>query len=276
VILLRDIDVKLSELRELIRGEVSHSYLLKYIQDPIVDEDKLLLLLTMLSDIRLDMTEVKNYVLPTMLVQIALDTHEYVTNAQVNTSLHMKNRQLTVLAGDYYSGLYYYFLARNDDVLMVRKLAEGIKDINEHKIILYRRDLDEMTELLNSVEIIEASLMRKMTDYFNVPLWNDFSSKFLLLKRLLKEKEIFIRRENSIFIEAMKDIFIKSSTFSNEPVGDHETHLINVLDKHINLLKNHLIQQYSKHATFHSLLEEKVKRLFFIEDFPLKKFLEEG
>jgi len=268
--------MKISELRELIRGEVSHSYLLKYIEDPIVDEDKLLLLHTMLSDICLDDAEVKNYVLPTMLVQIALDTHEYVTNASVNTSLNMKNRQLTVLAGDYYSGLYYYFLAKNNDIKMVRKLAEGIKDINEHKIIIYKNDSVEIEQLLKSVEIIEASLVRKITDYFNVPIWTEFSSKFLLLKRLLKEKEIIKRKDSSIFIEAMKNIFVKSTSLSEESVGVQEIHLINVLDKHIDFLKNHLLKHYTKHSTFHFLLEKKVKRLFFIEDFPVKKFLEEG
>ena len=52
----------------------------------------------------------------------------------------IKVRQLTVFAGDYYSGLYYKHLAKVGNISIIRMLSEGVKDINEHKVIVYHKE----------------------------------------------------------------------------------------------------------------------------------------
>ena len=66
-----------------------------------------LFLFQLMDHLELSYSEMQNYALSTMLIQIALDTHEHISNESVEE----KNRQLTVLAGDYFSGLYYKLLA---------------------------------------------------------------------------------------------------------------------------------------------------------------------
>ena len=67
-----------------------------------------------------------------------LDTHDDVSNTLEDEN-SMKTRQFTILAGDYYSGLYYKVLAEVCNTEMIKKLSEGVKTINEHKVTIYHK-----------------------------------------------------------------------------------------------------------------------------------------
>lgn len=106
----------------------------------------------------------------------------------------MIDQQLTVLAGDYYSGLYYRLLAEVNDVSMIKTLAHAIKQINEHKIAYYQKDLEGMEILMESITKIESSLIESVSCYFSNVLLKDLSANFLLLKRLILERNLFAKR----------------------------------------------------------------------------------
>lgn len=151
-----------ADIKEQLLSKLRHPYFINYIEEPFIDEEKVVLLYAALKNANLHKEQIDHYVLTIMLVQIALDTHEKVSNkADEETSGFHKRRQLTVLAGDYYSGLYYYLLSMNCDIVLIRALAEGIKEINEHKIMLYQRAYETVDEVVKSVMTIESALLQK-------------------------------------------------------------------------------------------------------------------
>jgi len=272
---MRDIKVKITEFREHIEEKLSHPYLLKYITSPSIDEDKLLLLLAIFSDVDIEEKIVKNYALTTMLVQVALDTHENVSNTSTvdKSQQHLKNRQLTVLAGDYFSGLYYYFLAESEDIKMISILAGAIKNINEHKIKLYHSDTSRVADIMNCIEVIESSLHLNITEYFNLPIWSKLSAKFLLFKRLLHEREVVKTNGDSVVYETMRDVLIQEQG-NNEHTEKNEV-IMHVYDTYIENLKEELVMLLTNNK-FKHVLEDRLNELLFIHNFPMNTIVEEG
>ncbi|WP_285766232.1 heptaprenyl diphosphate synthase component 1 [Peribacillus sp. SI8-4] len=198
-----------SQLKRLIEKKAQHPYLLKFIQKPSLDEDKLLLLWGLFNDLDVKGEKRDQYITSTMLVQIALDTHEIVSNSGEGQELPevLKNRQLQVLAGDYYSGLYYQVLASVGNVEMIRLLSSAIKKINDNKIILYQQGaIKDIRLLLTTIKAIEASLIHKLGSYYKQPAWIDVSEDFLLLSRLHAEKGRYLETGQSIIFDILRDI----------------------------------------------------------------------
>lgn len=199
---LHEIYNDLNEIKELITKKISHPYLLRFIENPYIDEDKLLLLYLIMLEADMTKEVANDYILPTMLVQIALDTHESVTASSDNSNDSIiKNRQLTVLAGDYYSGLYYHLLAGCGDVRMISALADAIKKINEQKMFAYYNKSVTVEQLFEKLGFIESALVQKVADFFRLPQYKTAAASFFLLKRLLVERKGLVRGNCSRWIE---------------------------------------------------------------------------
>ena len=172
------------ELKQVIETKAYHPYLQKYIEKPVVDEDKLLLLWGLFNELDISNDERNHYILSTMLVQIALDTHEKVSNTNVTleSSDLLKSRQLTVLAGDFYSGLYYQVLSEVGNTKMIRALSNAVKTINDHKIRLYQYALTSLPSFIESVKAVESSLIQKIAEFYQQTTWMKNAENILLLK----------------------------------------------------------------------------------------------
>ncbi|MBK5462890.1 MULTISPECIES: heptaprenyl diphosphate synthase component 1 [unclassified Peribacillus] len=224
----------LRQLKQLIETKAQHPYLLKYIQKPSLDDDKLLLLWGLFNDLDVLSEERNQYIISTMLVQIALDTHEIVSNSGEGIELpeELKNRQLQVLAGDYYSGLYYQGLAGVGNVEMIRILSSAIKKINDHKIILYQqRSIKDVPTLITTIKAIEASLIYKLADYYNQPAWIDISEDLLLLNRLHAEMRNYLKSGQSVVFDVLRDISFDDSNSNDVLTSEKEAQVRTQFDK---------------------------------------------
>lgn len=201
------------DLRRLIETKAYHPYLQKYIEKPVVDEDKLLLLWGLFNELEISTDERNHYMLSTMLVQIALDTHEKVSNAKLTpeSSGLLKSRQLSVLAGDYYSGMYYQVLSEVENIGMIRSLSSAVKKINDHKILLYQHTLTSLPSFLNSIKAVESSLIYKIAEVYQQTAWMKNAENILLLKRLFNEKELYMETGQSILFESLRMIVFPNS-----------------------------------------------------------------
>lgn len=192
MIKLNPSDNYILQLKEKIASKVRHPFLVRFIQEPIIDEDKLVLLSSIMDHTRLSTIKKEQYIITTMLVQIALDTHDQVTLSEEDDDRDtIRQRQLTVLAGDYFSGLYYYLLSQLDDIPMIHTLAGAIKEINELKMELYYKDVDSFQEFLEGLKKVESLLIQRVGAYVKRTAINDMAGEWLLAKKLIEEKKSY-------------------------------------------------------------------------------------
>lgn len=273
---MQDLQVKLEYVKNKIEGKISHPFLAKNIQAPVVDEDKLLLLVSFLEHVKLPLVEIEHYTIPTMLLQVALDTHDTVTNDMAGES-YLTSRQLTVLAGTYYSGLYYRMLAEKHDIEVIRLLAEGVETVNDQKIIVYQQEMTGIEQLMECIKLVESSLYVKLTNYLNDKQWGEVISNFLFIKRLIVEKEEFLDQNNSVAFSALKKlIFPKHEGALNTLSEEQQNYLMMIFDKYMEFAKQQLIRAKSQLPLLDEVLEDRIN-FILSQHLPVAKSLvEEG
>jgi heptaprenyl diphosphate synthase len=261
-----------------ITNKISYSYLRQFIKNPNIEEDRILLIISMLDNHGLTKLEMEDFVVTTMLVQIALDTHERVSNSSDYSLMedNLKPRQLTVLAGIYYSSLYYKILANANNLAMIRVLAEGIKEVNEHKIFFYQKDSDGIEKLMSSIMTIESALIKKVADYFHEGVWKELSSQFLFIKRLLFEKNLFIQHESSHLFEALSKIVFHKNSRQLELTLEQKNHLLNICDKHIENSRKIIEMSLQKLPSVNEDFKRIWSKLLLQQGPMAKTFVEEG
>lgn len=267
------IEIRLAQMKEIIERYVLHPYLRKYIISPKIDEDKLLILISIADQLDLSPVEKDSYIIAIMLMYIALDTHDHVSNV-LDDEKSMKTTQLTILAGDYYSGLYYKSLAKVENIGMIKRLSKGVKRINEHKVTIYSKNQNDVQEVMQSVRIIEFSLIDEFTNYFNVTKWNDMIKNFLLLNRLVNEKEQYEKTGNSVVLHAMD----RSTFSSNQIVKNHllRKKLIQQCEGYIEQTRKQIVAELNQIPPLNTYLKQRMIDITIQHD-PLKKTLvEEG
>ncbi|GHH98181.1 heptaprenyl diphosphate synthase component 1 [Neobacillus kokaensis] len=270
---MQDIRQNFMNIKEKVEQYVFDKYLLKHIDTPVIDEDKLLILVSIMDHLELPFTKLENFATSIMLIQTALDTHEHISR----TSDNEKSRQLTVLAGDYYSGLYYKLLADSEDILMVKTLSTGVREVNEHKISVYHLETDSLETLIESIKVLECSLLERFVSYFQVDLWNEQTANLLLFKRLLQEKKRYLQKESSVVFDGFRNLTTYSHQgHEGELLKGQQDQLINVCDEYLDRSKQIIKDGINNIPFLNELLEKRIGCLLQEHQPYVKTFMEEG
>lgn len=217
-------------LKNLIENKLQHTFLDKYVQRPIIEDEKLILLNELLQQ-HFPTYKKENYIVTIMLIDLALKVHDSVNDGP-ELPEHMPERvskQLSVLAGDYYSGLYYLLLSELEDFNMIQTLATAIKVINEKKMELYYHEFSSLDEFKTLVKEIDSLLIVYVTNHIGEHVMGEFLEDWFILNNLYNS------RNNSISYQShlLKNWAVSSSTYSDETLSLYFENNIPTLIKNV-------------------------------------------
>ncbi|WP_167578572.1 heptaprenyl diphosphate synthase component 1 [Jeotgalibacillus proteolyticus] len=218
-----------------IEKQIHHSYLHNSIGAPDIDANRLSLLLLPFQ-YREKYSELdRSYVSTAMLIQTALDTHEKVSKDESGS---LRLRQLTVLAGDYYSGLYYQILSQIPDVKLIRRIAHAIQEINEHKINIMSKNLSLLEDLLSSLKKIESAIISQVFIHKGFEDFVPVAEDMLVLNRLIQEESLYSSGEDSILFS-----YLARMIPSKTPSVYQEKHLLDLYRDLVGKRQKQIVQK---------------------------------
>lgn len=173
----------------------SYPYIEKYIGKPSVPIFFVQMVYSIMRSYSLPAERIHHYCVATAFLQMGIDTHEQVSTGEETTFFGKRSRQLMVLAGDYFSALFYRIMAEQGETKAIIRLSKAVCDINEAKIDLYslrnkKNTLRSPTALLRRVQ---GNLVTAVADLFH-PVeegenpWVPFAENVMVLDYLLEDK----------------------------------------------------------------------------------------
>ncbi|WP_180316673.1 heptaprenyl diphosphate synthase component 1 [Shouchella shacheensis] len=177
-----------SQLKERFSSLVHHEYLHTYIDDTCPDEEELWLTYS----IFLKGTSIERASAITLaagFVHAGLDIHARVSLHNSEDDASRKKRQLNVLAGDFYSALYYQSLASVNAVDMIELYGSTIQEIHEQKMSVYVSEQRPFAEALEIARGIDAMLVQNIAATLGQWEYNELLADFFLFKRMVEEEK---------------------------------------------------------------------------------------
>lgn len=130
-------------------------------------------------------------------VHAAFDAHDDIDIYDASAT----EQQLTVLSGDYFSGVHYRLLASLPDFYFITALSKVIGNINEMKTNFHYQSPVTATELIEAVQTIEVGCINEFFHAFGFSKYMPLVSAaypLLILEMLKQNKE---QRPNHIIFE---------------------------------------------------------------------------
>ncbi len=223
---------EIKQLKQHIEHKMNHKYVDIYIQRPLINDLTLELLYYATDDISSEMEEAHAHITATILVQTALNAHELVRNDEprLMADEEKKEKQLLVLAGDYYSGLYYLLLSEIQDVKMVNVLAKGIQDVNEKKMQLYYSEYSSLDDFIELLLHIHTTIITCVSSYLFQPTVANMIKNIVRLHFLLQE----VHQENSLIDSHLEHQTVQCKERKLQTIRTH-------IDEHVQSIEKELI-----------------------------------
>lgn len=241
-------------IKDKIENKLMNKYIDKILGKPVFDDEKLIILSNIImNQVTLSKTEKENYMTASSLVLVALDTHEQVPewNNPTNSKDEVRQNQLKVLAGDYYSGLYYLLLSENDDFDMIEVLAKAVKDINEYKMKLHYLEEGSIELLLDLLSKIDITLIDYVAKHVGDTSLIPLAKNWLLIHRLLQERKQI----------GSSSFYLKKHFRNRYKIEDMKTNIDELIMKNVKESEELIRELPNIHASYKDYLEEKLTKI---------------
>lgn len=179
------------DIKQKIEQQIEYAYMDQHIHKPIIQTEKIWFLSQVFKQLQMDQNKIEELIVPCILVETALDTHDGVKLDNEGEEPTVET-QLTVLAGDYYSGLYYYLLSHSKEIPLVRVLARAIKLINELKMQLYNMNSFDYETFMNQHKNINSVVIKMVAKEYGFKANFEYIERWLMFEKLLREKFILL------------------------------------------------------------------------------------
>lgn len=191
----------ISQFKSKILMYVRHRTLRIHTGEPELREDRLFfLLLPLLNGNQWD-DEHEQSAISVAMIYSALAAHDQIKELNASS----KSQQLTVLAGDYYSGLYYQMLAQLSNVDLIRSLSNGVIDISEKKASVYDNVKQSFEEWMKTLQTIESLSIEQYYGHFDFEHYQPFVRRGLLIQRISDELELVKQGKVTRFQESLEE-----------------------------------------------------------------------
>ncbi|WP_308639137.1 heptaprenyl diphosphate synthase component 1 [Paenibacillus silvisoli] len=149
---------------ELAKKYIEHDMIEAHTELPDFPDSRVRLLFAFLANQRTPLLHSELYALVASLVQLGMDTHDLIDADSMRVQeREMRSRQLKVLAGDYYSSRFYQLLSQAGQVDMIRRISNGVCEVNRLKVNLYLR----MKQLKLTAEEYISQCVQLKTELFH-------------------------------------------------------------------------------------------------------------
>ncbi|OLN23244.1 hypothetical protein BTO30_04555 [Domibacillus antri] len=214
-------------LVEEISRTCAQPFLAKVIGAPHINPLRVSALMLAFSDQERTKPHVQKQMTAAILIQLALDTHDRIAPDTAEIS---QKHQLIVLAGDYFSGMYYRTLAEAGCIHYVRLLAEAVKNVNEMKTALHRKECVTASNVFHTVRVVESDIIRAVYHENEADIYLiEAVSSLLTAERLRNEQD--------------KPFFVYDALF--HVLGD-SSQVVHEIDRHLHELEMDILKHIKK------------------------------